>query len=75
MYPSKNNLKKRFSAREIKIMQKAKAYDIDFLSSEVLCSELFNLSFYKDLDTTVMKNLVILYGTCEEAVSIAQMSS
>lgn len=75
MYTSKKNVKKMFNEREIKIMQKAKAYGIGSLSNEILARELFSLSFHVDLDKKTAEQLVEFYANCEKAISEAQMSS
>ena len=75
MYTSKKNVKQMFNEREIKIMQKAKAYGVGSLSNEILAKELFSLSFHVDLDKKTAKELVKFYDSCEKAISEAQMSS
>jgi hypothetical protein len=75
MYPPKKHIKQMFSEREIKIMQKAKAYGIGSLSNEILARELFSLSFHVDLDKKTALELIKFYDNCDEAISKAQMSS
>lgn len=75
MYPPKKHIKQMFSEREIKIMQKAKAYGVGSLSNEILARELFSLSFHVDLDKKTVQELIKFYDNCEKAISEAQMSS
>ena len=73
MYESE--LKGNFSERDIKIMQKAKAYGIDSLSNKILAKELFGLTFKQDLSKNKIKGLLKFYRACDKSVEIAQMSS
>jgi len=75
MYDSKKQVKQMFSEREIKIIQKAKAYGIGSLSNEILARELFSLSFHIDLDEKTIQELVKFYKNCDEVVNEAQISS
>ena len=75
MYTSKKQVKQMFNEREIKIMQKAKAYGVGSLSNEILARELFSLSFHVDLDKKTAQELIKFYSVCDDAVSVAQMSS
>ena len=68
-------LKKEFSQREIKIIQRAKAYGVDSLSSEVLAKELFNLTFDYDLSKDDIDSLLEFYRICDKSVEVVQLSS
>lgn len=73
MYESE--LKGDFSERDIKIMQKAKAYGVDSLSNEILAKELFGLTFKQDLSKSKIDGLLKFYRACDKSVDTAQMSS
>jgi len=69
-----NGLKGDFSERDIKIMQKAKAYGVNALSNEILAKELFGLTFKCDLSKDNIKGLLKFYRACDKSVEVAQMS-
>ena len=71
----KNELKGKFSQRDIKIMQKAKAYGVDSLSNEILAKELFSLTFDHDLSKNDIDSLLEFYRACDKSVEVAQLSS
>ena len=71
----KNGIKGEFSERDIKIMQKAKAYGVDSLSNEQLARELFGLTFKQDLSKSKIEGLLKFYRACDKSVEIAQLSS
>jgi hypothetical protein len=73
MYSSK--LKGKFSERDIKIMQKAKAYGVTALSNEQLAKELFGLTFKQDLSKGKIDGLLKFYRACDKSVEVAQLSS
>lgn len=75
MYTPKKKLNEMFSEREIKILQKAKAYEVDILCNELLAKELFSLTFGVDLDKQSTKELLKFYEHCDNAIEVAQMSS
>lgn len=68
-------IKGKFSERDIKIMQKAKAYGVDSLSNEQLAYELFGLTFKQDLSKSKIDGLLKFYRACDKSVEVAQMSS
>ena len=70
-----NELKGNFSERDIKIMQKAKAYGVDSLSNEQLAKELFGLTFKQDLSKSKIDGLLKFYRACDKSVKVAQLSS
>lgn len=70
-----NKLKGNFSERDIKIMQKAKAYGLDSLSNEQLAKELFGLTFKQDFGKNKIEGLLKFYRACDKSVEVAQMSS
>ena len=72
MYSTK--LKGKFSERDIKIMQKAKAYGVTALSNEHLAKELFELTFTEDLNINKINGLLKFYRACDKSIEIAQMS-
>lgn len=69
-----DGLKGEFSDRDIKIMQKAKAYGVDSLSNEQLAKELFSLTFKQDLSKNKIGGLLKFYRACDKSVEVAQMS-
>ncbi len=71
----KNGIKGEFSERDIKIMQKAKAYGVDSLSNEQLARELFGLTFKQDLSKSKIEGLLKFYRACDKSVEVAQLSS
>ncbi len=73
MYES--SLKGEFSERDIKIMQKAKAYGVEALSNERLAKELLGLNFEYDLNKDKITGLLKFYRACDKSVEVAQMSS
>ena len=73
MYES--GLKGDFNERDIKIMQKAKAYGVEALSNERLAKELFGLTFKEDLNKDKINGLLKFYRACDKSVEVAQMSS
>ncbi|WP_024954233.1 hypothetical protein [Sulfurospirillum arcachonense] len=75
MYSPKKQINQIFTPREIKIMQKAKAYGIGTLSNEDLAKELFNLTFYVDLDKKYIQEILKLYSIFDKTVETAQISS
>ncbi len=70
-----NELKGEFSERDIKIMQKAKAYGAESLSSAKLSQELFGLTFEQDLSSSEINGLLKFYRACDKSIEAAQMSS
>ncbi len=69
-----NSLKGEFSQRDIKIMQKAKAYGIESLSNEQLAKELFGLTFKQELTKSKIDGLLKFYRACDKSIKIAQIS-
>ncbi len=70
-----NSLKGEFSQRDIKIMQKAKAYGVESLSNEQLAKELFGLTFKQELTKSKIDGLLKFYRACDKSIKIAQISS
>ncbi len=70
-----NTLKGKFSERDIKIMQKAKAYGVEYLSNEQLAKELFELTFKQELTKSKIDGLLKFYRACDKSIKIAQISS
>jgi hypothetical protein len=70
-----NSLKGKFSQRDIKIMQKAKAYGVESLSNEQLAKELFGLTFRQELTKSKIDGLLKFYRACDKSIKIAQISS
>ncbi len=70
-----NKLKGKFSVRDIKIMQKAKAYGVDSLSNEHLAKELIGLTFSHELSKDKIDGLLKFYRASDAAIKAAQSSS
>ena len=70
-----NTLKGKFSERDIKIMQKAKAYGVDCLSNEQLARELFGLTFKQEFSKSKISGLLKFYRACDNSINAAQSSS
>jgi len=68
------SLKGSFSKRDIKIMQKAKAYGVKCLSNEQLVKELLELTFKQDLSKAKIDGLLKFYRACDKSLELAQMS-
>jgi len=75
MYSPKKQINHLFSERELTIIQKADAYGVEMLCNEVLARELFDLTFSDDLNEKTIKELLMFYENCDEAIDTAQMSS
>jgi type III secretion system FlhB-like substrate exporter len=73
MYPPKKVVSK-FLAKEVTIMQKAKAYDIGFLANEVLAKELFDLNVEKIVSRDILDSLLGVIKLSKESIELAQMS-
>jgi len=65
----------KFNKREIKIIQKARAYEVASLSNEDLAKELFDLKFTQEFSKDKIQGLLKFYRACDKSVEIAQMSS
>lgn len=75
LFMYEDGLKGDFSERDIKIMQKAKAYGVDALSNEQLARELFGLTFKQEFSKDKINGLLKFYRACDKSVEVAQMSS
>ena len=73
MYSTK--LKGQFSERDIKIMQKAKAYGVAALSNEHIAKELFELTFKQEFSKGKIDGLLKFYRACDKSVKVAQLSN
>ena len=69
-----NKLKGQFSDRDIKIMQKAKAYGVTALSNGHLAKELFGLTFEQEFSKSKIDGLLKFYRACDSSIKAAQSS-
>ena len=74
MYPSKKVVTK-LSPREISIIQKAKAYDVDFLANEFLAKELFDFEVADVFEKEGLDSLLLIEKLAKESIKSAQMSN
>lgn len=74
MYPPKK-VAIRFSPQEISVVQKAKAYGVDFLTNEYLAKELFSLQVEDKNLSKIIDKVLEVEKLVDDAINLAQMSS